>query len=173
METCTVGLEAKFGEGRHHSSARTSAAHWITPPELEAIRDALSRGCLPPDFLGKLSRLAKGDLSDHFIERNCRLFAALLVATEDGSFRGASLADRERLLRVLAYVRKDDDAIPDYKPDGFADDQREMRAATVELSGLIQAFKAWRLRNQVPAMWAGDGAFRHRLSRLALPRSRD
>ena len=178
METCICGLEAKSGESQHRSSARTSVSrpalsHWITPHELEALRDGLSRGCLPPDFLSKLSRLTKGDLSDHFIEQNCRLFAALLEAAEDGSFRGVSRAERERLLRVLAYVRKDDDAIPDYKPDGFVDDQQEMRAATVELSGLIRAFKAWRLRNQVPAMWSGDGAFRHRLSRLALPESRD
>jgi len=75
------------------------------------------------------------------------------VATEDGSFREGSPAERERLLRVLAYVRKDDDAIPDYRPEGLTDDQREMRAATVELDGLIQAFKAWRLRHQVPLMW--------------------
>jgi hypothetical protein len=156
-------LEAKFGEGRHPSSAGTSVSrpallHWITPHELEALQDALSRGCLPPDFLDKLSRLTKGDLSDHFIEQNCRLFAALLVATEVGSFRGVSRTERERLLRVLAYVRKDDDAIPDYKPEGFADDQQEMRAATVELSSLIQAFKVWRLRNQVPAMWSDHEA---------------
>ena len=26
-------------------------------------------------------------------------------------------------------------------------------AATVELAGLIQGFKAWRLRHQVPIMW--------------------
>jgi len=174
METLTCGLEAKSGESQHHSSGRTSVSrpallHWITSHELEALTDAVSRGCLPPDLLGKLNRLAKGDLSDHFIEQNCRIFTALLVATEDGSFRGVSRAERDRLLRVLAYVRKDDDAIPDYRPDGYADDQQEMRAAIVELSGSIQAFKAWRLRNQVPAMWSGDGAFRHPLSRLALP----
>jgi hypothetical protein len=131
---------------------------WITFHDLEALRNALSRGCLPPDFLGKLRRLAKGGLGDHFVEQNCRLFAALLVATEDGSFLESSAAERERLLRVLAYVGKDDDAIPDYRPDGFTDDQREMRAATVELSGLIQAFKVWRLRHQVPAMWSNYGA---------------
>ena len=81
------------------------------------------------------------------------MFGALLVATEDGSFREGSPAERERLLRVLAYVRKDDDAIPDYRPEGLTDDQREMRAATVELDGLIQAFNAWRLCHQVPIMW--------------------
>ena len=108
---------------------------------------------MPPDFLAKLKRLKDGDLSHHFIDQNCRLFAALLVATGDGSFREGSPAERERLLRVLAYVRKDDDAIPDYKPEGLTDDQREMRAAVAELGSLIQGFKAWRLRNQVPVMW--------------------
>src|SRR5213083_2086178 len=153
MEICTSGMSEKVGAGRVHSPARTlvsrpALSQWITPHELEALRDALARGALPPDFLGKLKRLKDGDLSHHFIEQNCRLFAALLVAAEDGSFREGSPAERERLLRVLAYVRKDDDAVPDYKPEGFADDQREMRAATVALDGLIQRFKAWRLRHQ-------------------------
>lgn len=162
METCTSGLGVMIGEARLHPSARALVSrpallHWITPHELEALREALSRGCLPPDFLGKLKKLSKGDLSGHFIEQNCRLFAALLVAAEDGSFRAGSPAEREQLLRVLAYVRKDDDATPDYRPDGFADDQREMRAATVELGALLRAFKAWRLRHQVPAMWSNHG----------------
>src|SRR2546425_9190837 len=158
MEICSVGTRAEIGAGRVHSPdlmlvSRPALLQWITPHELESLRGALARGALPPDFLGKLKRLADGDLSHHFIEQNCRLFAALLVATEHSSFREGSPAERERLLRVLAYVRKDDDAIPDYKPEGFTDDQREIRAATVALDGLIQGFKAWRLRHQVPIMW--------------------
>jgi len=50
-------------------------------------------------------------------------------------------------------VRKDDDATPDYKPEGFADDQREARAVAMELDDLLQSFKEWRLRHQVPRMW--------------------
>jgi len=158
MEICSNGMRENVGPGPVRSPARTLVSRpallqWITPHELEALRDALARGCLPPDFLGKLKRLQRGDLSHHFIEQSCRLFAALLVAAEDGSFREGSPAERERLLRVLAYVRKDDDAIPDYKPEGFADDQREIRSAAVELHALIQSFKAWRLRHQVPALW--------------------
>jgi hypothetical protein len=137
--------------------SRPALWQWIAPHELEALRDALSQDRLPPDFLGKLKRLKDGGLSHHFIAQNCQVFAALLAATEDGSFREGSSAERERLLRVLAYVRKDDDAIPDYKPEGLTDDQREVRAATIELDGLIQAFKAWRLRHQVPAMWPDRG----------------
>ncbi len=159
MEIYNCGMREKVDGGRVHSPARILVSRpalwqWITPHELESLRDALARGCLPPDFLAKLKRLKDGDLSHHFIDQNCRLFAALLVATGDGSFREGSPAERERLLRVLAYVRKDDDAIPDYKPEGLTDDQREMRAAVVELGSLIQRFKAWRLRHQVPVMWA-------------------
>jgi hypothetical protein len=101
--------------------------------------------------------LTEGGLSHRFIEQNCRLFAALLLATEEGVFRDVSPAERERLMRVLAYVRKEDDAIPDYMPEGFTDDQEEVRAVLVELNGLLQTFKAWRLRHQVPAMWFDHG----------------
>ena len=167
MEISSVGTSAEIGAGRVLSPDRVSRptlSQWITPHELEALRGALARGGLPADLLGKLKRLTDGDLSHHFIEQNCRLFAALLVATENNNFREASPAERERLLRVLAYVRKDDDAIPDYKPEGFTDDQREIRAATIELNALIQAFKAWRLRHQVPMLWPehGDRARRSR-----------
>ena len=159
MEICSVGTRAELGAGRVPSPDRTlvsrpALSQWIAPHELETLRVALARGGLPPDFLGKLKRLTGGDLGHHVMAQNCRLFAALLVATENTSFRKATVEERERLLRVLAYVRKDDDAIPDYKPEGFTDDQREIRSATIELSGLIQAFKAWRLRHQVPMLWA-------------------
>jgi hypothetical protein len=161
MEISTAGLRATTGDGRGSSSpwslvARPALSQWITPHELLALSEALARGALPPDLLEKLSRLEKGDLGEHFIEQNCRLFAALLLAMADGSFREGSRAERDRLLRALAYVRKNDDAIPDYRSDGFTDDQQEVRAATVELGALLQAFKAWRLRYQVPALWPGQ-----------------
>src|SRR5438876_6487562 len=162
MEIYTRGMSENVGAGRVQSRARTLASRpallqWITPHELQSLRDALARGCLPPDFVGKLKRLKEGNLSHHFIEQNCRLFAALLVAMEEGSFREGGPAERERLLRVLAYVRKDDDAIPDYRPEGLDDDQREVRAAAVELADLLQAFKVWRLGFQVPALWFQPG----------------
>jgi hypothetical protein len=77
----------------------------------------------------------------------------LLWAANEGSFTQPTKVEKERLLRVLAYVRKDDDAVPDYKPNGFADDQREVRAAVVELGPLLDSFKSWRLSHQVPALW--------------------
>src|SRR5919108_2345016 len=151
MQIYTGKEGAKVGAGRVQCpspslGSRLALLHWITSHELEALRQALVRGDLPPDLLHKLRTLKSGDLSHHFIEQNCQLFAALLLATKDGSFRDGTREERERLLRVLAYVRKDDDAIPDYKPDGFADDQREVRAVAVELGDLLRAFKAWRLR---------------------------
>jgi hypothetical protein len=138
-------------------ASRPALSYWINAHELEALGASLARGGLPHDLLEKLRSLAEGDLSHRFIEQNCRLFAELLLAVKEGSFRDASPAERERLLRVLAYVRKDDDAIPDYTPEGFVDDQQEVRAVTVELGGLLQTFKAWRLRHQVPAMWFDHG----------------
>lgn len=162
MEIYTSSARVQVHDSRGQSAAfacgaRPALAQWLTAQEVEALREALVRGSLPPDFHRKLRALGAGDLSDRFIEQNCRLFAALLLATENGSFRAGGRAERERLLRVLAYVRKEQDAIPDYLPGGLQDDQREVRAAAAELSDLLQAFKAWRLRHQVPAMWSGHG----------------
>ena len=56
----------------------------------------------------------------------------------------------------VACVRKDDDAIPDYRPDGFVDDLQEVRAIARDLDSVLQNFKSWRLRHQVPAMWQPD-----------------
>src|SRR6266446_3437672 len=124
-----------------HPAAQLRHLHLVTAHDVEALRNALAKDELPPDFAAKLARLADESLIHRCVEQNCHLFIALLLAAKDGALREATPAQRERLLRVLAYVRKDDDAIPDYKPDGFTDDQREMRAATVALEGLIQRFK--------------------------------
>jgi hypothetical protein len=115
--------------------------------------DGLLKCCVPPDLEAKLNLLAIGDLAHRFIARHCRTIIALLQATETGSFGDVSPAELERLLRLVAYVRKDDDAIPDYRPGGFLDDQQELRATTIELNPLLQRFKAWRLCHQVPEMW--------------------
>jgi len=138
-------------------STRPALLHWLSAEDLESLRETLARGYLPYDFLAKLRKLKRGDLSQRFIEQNCRLFAALLLAAEEGAFRDVSPEERERLLRVLAYVRKENDAIPDYTPRGFVDDQQEVRAASVDMADLLQAFKAWRLRHQVPDMWFDHG----------------
>lgn len=134
-------------------ASRPSLRQWITPHDIEALREPLAQGHLPPDLLRKLQRLAGGTLGQRFIEQQCHLFAALLLSDKHGSFRQINPAERERLLRVLAYVRKEQDAIPDDQLGGFADDQEEVRAAAVALTDLLQAYKVWRLRFQVPTMW--------------------
>jgi hypothetical protein len=127
--------------------------HLVSAHELRELADALARDRLPPDFETKLQQLAAGDLGRCFIEQNCRTIVALLAAHNEGTYRHASAADCTRLLHLLAYVRKDDDAIPDYRPDGFTDDQQEMRKVLAELGPLLQAYKKWRLQHQVPILW--------------------
>jgi hypothetical protein len=152
VEFCADGLAQA---GALSQTLRPSFLYLVNEHELEELRDALARGVLPPDFEAKLERLEQGDLMHRFVARNCRLFAALLLADRNGFFKEPSRANCERLLRVLAYVRKDEDAVPDYKPGGFTDDQREVLAAVTDLHRLLKSFKAWRLRHQVPGMWLG------------------
>jgi hypothetical protein len=150
IEPYTTGLRET---GRQPAGLRPSSLCLVSEHELRSLRAALSNGTLPLDFEAKLIRLSEGDLTHGYIAQNCRIFAALLLAAWDGSFKEASHADCELLLRVLAYVRKDDDAIADYKTGGLVDDQQEVRAATQQLGPLLTSFKAWRLRHQVPRMW--------------------
>jgi hypothetical protein len=125
----------------------------VTAQELQQLRNALLDGRPPRDLDLKLTRLASGNLLHRFVEQNSRLIISLLVVAYSGEFHQANRASLERLLRVLAYVRKDDDAIPDQRPDGFVDDQQEIRAMLNEMGDLLQSFKMWRLRHQVPKMW--------------------
>jgi hypothetical protein len=132
---------------------RSGLLHLVTPHDVQEVRSALAKGRLPPDFETKLARLGEGSLIHRNVAQNSRLFFALLLAALECSFTEATPAHRDHLLRVLAYVRKDDDAIPDYRPDGFIDDHQEVRAVAMELAHLLHAFKVWRLRHQVPGMW--------------------
>ncbi len=133
--------------------ARPSVLYFVTSQEVQELDDALGHGRLPVDLEWKLCRLRAGNLTERYVEQNSRLLFELLLANEQGLFRELSVTDRDRLLRLLAYVRKDEDLVPDYRRDGFKDDAQEMRAAEAELLPLIKKFKAWRLRHQVPALW--------------------
>jgi hypothetical protein len=136
---------------------RSRLGYLVTANDVQELRAAVATGRLPADFEAKLTKLGEGSLIERYVEHNSRLIFALLVAAQQGSFSGASVSDRERLLRVLAYVRKDDDAIPDYLSGGFVDDQQEVRATAMELGPLLQDYRGWRLRNEVPCMWwSGD-----------------
>jgi uncharacterized membrane protein YkvA (DUF1232 family) len=150
LENCATG---QVRPGTLMTMVGSGGLHLITVDDVQGLRSALAQGRLPADFEAKLATLAGGSLSERYVEQNSRLFFALLLAALQGSFIEATPSDRERLLRLLAYVRKDDDAVPDYLPGGFIDDQQEVRAAATELSPLLQAFKVWRLRHQVPGMW--------------------
>ena len=128
--------------------------HLVSESEIADLRQALLRGAIPVDFEHKLNRLAKGNIIQQYVAKHCVDFIGLLFAAQDGGFRKASRADLDRLVRVLAYVRKDEDAIPDYRADGLVDDQQEVRAVLAELGPLLHSFKAWHLCHQVPTLWA-------------------
>jgi hypothetical protein len=152
----TVLQTQRFGHGQIPFlglECRSSFLHLVTPEEMKTLRDALARSHVPADFEAKLNRLEQGDLLHRSVARHCRCFIALLQAAYEGSFTATAPDTCERLLRVLAYVRKDDDGIPDYKPGGFVDDQYEVRKANLEFHSLLQSFKAWRLQNHVPSLW--------------------
>src|SRR5262249_22892295 len=89
---------------------------WVSAQEVNELEHAISRGNLPADLERKLKELSGESLLHKSVEQTCRLFIALIQAAMQGIFRRATEAEKERILRVLAYVRKDEDAIPDYKP---------------------------------------------------------
>ena len=150
LEDCAI---RQVRPGTPPSLVRAGLAYMITADDVQELRTALAIGRLPPDFEAKLTKLGEGSLIERYVEQNSRLFCALLQAALRSSFSSLTASDRERLLRVLAYVREDDDAIPDYLPGGYMDDQQEVRAAAMEVGPLLHAFKVWRLRYQVPDMW--------------------
>lgn len=142
----------------HFAGQRPLLMQWVTEPEVENLRHALAQGRVPLDLESKLMTLRQGDLGKICMEQACRWFIAILMAAEQGMFPQLEPGERERILRVLAYVRKYDDSIPDYQADGYTDDQQEVRAAALDYAGAIQAFKAWHLRNHVPSLWGWRAA---------------
>jgi hypothetical protein len=139
------------GRSIHQGHARSIP--FVTRAETKAIGDAIAAGMLPVDFEGKLRSLAGGDILQQNIEKNCRRFISLLQADHEGLFTELTPAQRQHLLEVLAYVRKDDDAIPDYRHGGYVDDQGQVRGATLDLGPALEHFNLWRLRYQVPELW--------------------
>ena len=138
---------------RTFAGQTANALHMVTQHDVRDLEIDLNRGNVPTDFESKLEGLATQSLLHRSVERNCRLFIALLQAAHKDEFKQLIPSAKERLLRVLAYVRKDDDAIADYKQNGFVDDQREVQAAVADLGMLLSSFKSWRLCHQVPGLW--------------------
>jgi hypothetical protein len=125
----------------------------VSAAETAALRASLSIGKVPQDLLDKLNRLHAEDYKEHYLQRQSWVLLALLVAAGDRGFNDISPWDRERLVRMIAYVRKDDDAIPDGWPHGFDDDHDLMRLTCNQLRPVLDAFKSWRLKRQVPRLW--------------------
>ena len=150
----TLGKECRAGwaSARGYESS-FNPLQLVGADEIQAILAAVRRGELPADFQSKLGRLRFGDLRQSAIEQHCRLFFEMLLACHGGDFHDLTVEQFELVARVLAYVRKENDVIPDYLPLGFTDDHQEVRAASSELSTVLQGFKAWRLKNQVPSLW--------------------
>ncbi|HEY5908986.1 MAG TPA: hypothetical protein VJA21_00125 [Verrucomicrobiae bacterium] len=142
-----------FSLERRPSTARPNGLYLVTEHEIQALEAALEEGRMPVDFERKLCRLGGGGLIERYVAQNCRLIFSLLLAARQGLCDSLSDAVRDRLLRVLAYVRKDEDAIPDYRVDGFKDDAQEIRSLEADLGPVLQEYKRWRLRHQVPGIW--------------------
>lgn len=138
--------------------ALQSALGLVSPSEVEQLRQAIADRRLPDDLVDKLFRLERGDLAMRHVAHTSLTLLEMLQAACQGEFDALSPSDFEEVLHVLAYVRKEDDAIPDFLPTGYLDDQKEVRLAEHELAAVIGRFKAWRLRRQVPLLWAGTPA---------------
>ena len=154
---------------RTFAGQTASGLHMVTEQDLKDLEMALNRGNVPTDFESKLQNLATQTLLHRSVERNCRLFITLLQAAHNDDFKQMTDAAKDNLLRVLAYVRKDDDAIADYKKNGFVDDQREVQAAVADLAILLNSFKSWRLCHQVPGLWNKAAATPPQVSYLFEP----
>jgi hypothetical protein len=125
----------------------------VTAGEVQMLKAALTAGQVPADFQLKLCRLELGGVMHQYIAHHCRVLIVLLRSAFSGVYKRISEAQCDELLRVLAYVRKDDDVIPDYATGGFQDDLQEVRAAIQHLEHLLSEFKGWRLCHQVPSLW--------------------
>ena len=134
------------------------ALEMVTKAEMEALGDALQQNRVPQDLRAKLDWLRADDPKEFYLKQQSLLLASLLMSPAAREFCVLRPDDCERFLRMLAYVRKNDDAIPDLWPDGMADDHDLMRVTCRELREAIAAFKAWHLSRRVPLLWTERAA---------------
>ena len=125
----------------------------VTEAEMQVLCDALHHDRVPADLRAKLDRLRTDDPKEYYLKHRSLLLASLLMSPAARGFCRLRPDDCERLLRMLAYVRKDDDAIPDTWPGGMADDHDLMRLTCTELREALDTFKAWHLSRRVPLLW--------------------
>jgi len=131
------------------------ALNLVTDREMEALCNAMRLGRVPLDLKAKLGRLRTDDPREFYLKRQSELLIALLMAPGAADFCHVHPDDWQRLLRMLAYVRKDDDAIQDTCPGGFVDDHDLMRMTCTELCSELETFKAWHLSHRVSLLWDG------------------
>jgi len=129
------------------------ALDMVSEKELASLCAALQQGRIPTDLQAKLERLRTEDPREFYLKQQSVLLSALLRSSAAKEFCLLRPQVCERLLRMLAYVRKDDDAIPDTWPGGFADDHDLMRLTCTELREALDTFKAWHLSRRVPLLW--------------------
>ena len=123
--------------------------HLLTEGEVEDLRRNIAEGLTPTDLQRKLNGLSEVDLVQYDLQRKARIIVCLLAAIREGGFGPAPLECEEHLLHVVAYLRKDNDAIPDQGPEGgWVDDLAEMREAWAEHREIITRFNDWRLKQQ-------------------------
>ena len=134
------------------------ALNLVTHMEMEVLRSSLHQGQVPADLKAKLDRLRLDDPRELYLKQQALVLEWLLTSAAAQGFCRLGQREKERLVRMLAYVRKDDDAIPDTWPGGMVDDHDLMRVTCREFQEVLNKFKAWRLTHQVPALWRGATA---------------
>jgi len=130
-----------------------SALNMVTESEMHTLCDTLQQDRIPVDLRAKLDRLRTDDPRELYLKNQSLLLSSLLRSPAAREFCLARPDDCQRLLRMLAYVRKDDDAIPDTWPGGMVDDHDLMRLTCTELRQVLDTFKAWHLSRRVPLLW--------------------
>jgi len=125
----------------------------VTGAEMSNLCEALHSGQLPPDLRSKINRLRADDLRECYLKQQSLLLASFLMSPGAIEFCRLRPQDCQRLLRMLAYVRKDEDAIPDTWPDGMLDDYELMRMICTEMREILDAYKQWHLSRRVPLLW--------------------
>lgn len=142
----------------------------VTQAEMETLCDSLHQDHVPADLQAKLDRLRTNDPKELYLKQQSLLLASLLMSPAAQGFCTLRPGVCERLLRMLAYVRKDDDAIPDTWPGGMADDHDLMRLICTELRDALETFKAWHLSRRVPLMWNTQTTSGCRSDTASIPR---
>jgi uncharacterized membrane protein YkvA (DUF1232 family) len=116
----------------------------VTLREIELTRPTHENGWLRPQIEAKLERLHPECPDHRELRRLAALSLDLLTAVHEKRFNpGPTWGELEPwLLRALAYLVREGDAIPDHLPGGFDDDMREFQALANRADDLFSVFEA-------------------------------